>query len=490
MSKYYRFRTIDRLLGKPAEQSRPAQPGELDELTIYFASPIELNDPLEGHRETYFKGDRIVWRNLIKHYALLLYASAVDVYINDGDGTIKHINLRPDMFDPEARIIISEILEAVAADQPISTYLEVLAGTGRRVEREELTAHLMTIHNLVLHHILIAIDKRFEIPDTARYKTIQKTFTDFTLMRANEIKREGAYPHIASYKELTTKIRQQVLRGNAAREVELGSGLIRVYLDFPKEFAQQIDYLVYPHWYVACFMETCSNPAIWGSYGDNHKGICLIYETKKHRGADTLTIKGLPWDYVRSINEGRPKHEWYLNMPCQMPLMSVKYNAQYTATNFFTSLRNDEENWVRSYWYTDGLLTSPDAQWLEDPANPAALEAYRKMYEQSVTTKTSHWENEAERRIVLLGFPFTKEERVVRYNFSDLKGLVFGINTRDDVKVRIIRKIAHHCKQHRRSDFKFYQARYGEGFKSIEHDHLSHITFKDDGALDLDPQMS
>ena len=62
----YRFRSIDRLLGEYQE---------LEKETIYFASPDQLNDPMEGYRDIVWRGDEIVWTNLFTHYAYCLYAT-------------------------------------------------------------------------------------------------------------------------------------------------------------------------------------------------------------------------------------------------------------------------------------------------------------------------------------------------------------------------------------------------------------------------------
>lgn len=49
--KFYRFRSLDNLLGKYKE---------LENQEIYFASPSEQNDPMEGYHEIYFQGD-VMW---------------------------------------------------------------------------------------------------------------------------------------------------------------------------------------------------------------------------------------------------------------------------------------------------------------------------------------------------------------------------------------------------------------------------------------------
>ncbi|MGE8166656.1 DUF2971 domain-containing protein [Pseudomonas putida] len=485
MNTYYRFRSSERLLGRAATKDKEARPGELDELTIYFASPLELNDPLEGHRETFFEGDIIVWKNLLKHYSLILFSSAIKVYIQGEDGEIQYINLRPESYAPETANIALKVASQVLADTVLMEYAEAIAHTKRRVSRAELTVHLMTVHSRILTHVLKELSGHFPIDDLQRYLTVEKSFTDFIALRALDIKAEGSNPDISTYREIKSKIKQQALRGNALRDTVLSKGAMRIYLNFPEEYAQQIDYLIYPHWYVACFMESCENPAIWGSYGDNHKGICLIYETDRARGADTLRFKRLPHDYIRALNYGKPNDQWFLDMECQLPLIKVRYDSSYTSTNFFTSLLNENKEWALSYWYSDGDKISPCSAWLDGDIQES-FRSYRKKYEQSVATKTAHWENETERRIIITGFPFDQTERVASYNFYDLKGLIFGINTSDEVKVQIIRKIAEHCKIHRRSDFRFYQARYSDSYDKIEHDLLSYITFNVDGSLNLD----
>ena len=60
----YRFRSMEYLLGNKYQ--------ELEKQTIYFASPNELNDPMEGFRDIVWRGDIIVWTNFFKHYVYCL----------------------------------------------------------------------------------------------------------------------------------------------------------------------------------------------------------------------------------------------------------------------------------------------------------------------------------------------------------------------------------------------------------------------------------
>ena len=67
MTEFFRFRSVDALLGEYQE---------LEKQTIYFASPEELNDPMEGFpRQLCGVGIKIVWTNLFKHYVFCLHRS-------------------------------------------------------------------------------------------------------------------------------------------------------------------------------------------------------------------------------------------------------------------------------------------------------------------------------------------------------------------------------------------------------------------------------
>jgi hypothetical protein len=68
----YRYRRIDQLLGKHRE---------LESQEIYFASPTELNDPMEGFQDVFWEGDRILWKNLVKHYILCLSQAVSIIHI-------------------------------------------------------------------------------------------------------------------------------------------------------------------------------------------------------------------------------------------------------------------------------------------------------------------------------------------------------------------------------------------------------------------------
>jgi hypothetical protein len=101
-----------------------------------------------------------------------------------------------------------------------------------------------------------------------------------------------------------------------------------------------------------------------------------------------------------------------------------------------TDVYADEGNWRKCYW--------------------------DKFYE-SITTKLDAWSDESEYRMIiseLIVNHDSKESRTLTYNFDDLEGLVFGINTTEDIKLRLIKIIEDKCRACGRKDFKFYQCYY------------------------------
>jgi len=45
---------------------------ELERQEIFFSDLKSLNDPMEGFMKFFWKGDKIVWENFLKHYLLCL----------------------------------------------------------------------------------------------------------------------------------------------------------------------------------------------------------------------------------------------------------------------------------------------------------------------------------------------------------------------------------------------------------------------------------
>ena len=142
MAEFFRFRSIDALLGEHQE---------LEKQTIYFASPEELNDPMEGLREIVWNGDKIVWTNFFKHYVFCLNScyfllnvtqhsrrklETADIPILERWDQIT-IPIEQDLFD--------DIWERFCNLPHIQEIIEALANTGRKIRYREVVSHLLSI---------------------------------------------------------------------------------------------------------------------------------------------------------------------------------------------------------------------------------------------------------------------------------------------------------------------------------------------------------
>ena len=80
-----------------------------------------------------------------------------------------------------------------------------------------------------------------------------------------------------------------------------------ICFDFPEAYLQKLETLLYPQWYVATFSKDFQNSSMWGHYADNHKGVCLIFESEIVDNANNITLNRLenasePQGNVAAIN--------------------------------------------------------------------------------------------------------------------------------------------------------------------------------------------
>ena len=146
MAEFYRFRSIDSLLGKHRE---------LEELTIYFASPEELNDPMEGLRNTVWDGDKIVWNNLFKHYVFCLNRSCLLLNITLKSRKLDAADIPilerwDEISIPIEESLFNDVWGRFCNLPYIQEIIETLANTGRKIRYREIVCYLQMIQTPVL----------------------------------------------------------------------------------------------------------------------------------------------------------------------------------------------------------------------------------------------------------------------------------------------------------------------------------------------------
>ncbi len=453
MSEFFRFRSTDALLGKYQE---------LEKQTIYFASPEELNDPMEGFQNIVWDGDKIVWTNFFKHYVYCLHLSYLQLRVV-GDSRILSVDNIPilgrwdQLPTPQGQNLFDEICHNLLNVPNIQEVIEALANTRHKIRYREIGYYLRIIHPVILKEIVKSYIAHGLLPESAMPELPEELPVSAflasilsTLKLATEAKTEKELDNEFLSSEImdTNERYKQQYNNRTISTGILGKNNQLVIFDFPKVYVEQLERLLWPKWYTACFMKSYHNSSVWGHYGDKHTGICLIFDAIKTDNSHSLELN-------RKTGSGSRK----------MPFYEVHYAHKPNEIDFFRSIGSLSESVLMKLWYTDqNNKKSKCADHIETVGEEDTwLENYWDNFFRTITTKTKDWKYEQEYRLILghglIEFN-EKDDRILTYNFNSLKGIIFGIKTSNENKRRIIEIIEQKCDKYNRADFKFFQARY------------------------------
>lgn len=205
-------------------------------------------------------------------------------------------------------------------------------------------------------------------------------------------------------------------------------------------------------------MSDPNQAAMWGNYGDGHKGVCLKFRsTKEGNSPSTFGLHGATgWSSGpkgTQKNYGDFKREF----------LKMKYVDRFIEIDFFRSIGRITMPALNADWYRgpngERSLCSDDLYHREEEWR----KAYWNRFQTAISTKLLDWEHENEYRISLYSMLDSFKDPVDRkltYNFSDLVGVIFGIKTPIDDKKRIFNIIEQKCIESERTTFEFGQAYY------------------------------
>ena len=461
----YRFRPIESLLGKYKE---------LENQEIYFASPEELNDPMEGLRDVYWKGDEIVWENLIINYAKSLERIySLTILLNDSkEITDEDIFVSHNLINfpsPKKESLVKEIINRLFAFKFIK---ELPIGLSKRqipVRRSELLSYFQIIHSFVLNSISEIYFKN-QLTNKLLFhqnleefeKVIEKSGNFPELI--NELEKENSknvtenFFNIISLYIQSNTLNSQFSHSN----FETNTNAFFLISEFPNKFISKLENEIYPPWYSASFLGSNKNSAIWGHYGDNHKGVCLKYKSIPNNEELALNLE-TEYGYSSGPIIGMRPHNF----------RKIDYHNKHIEIDFFRSMGRLRKFELNKLWYTDSNgnqsicgshLDSPEKQDLW-------RNSYWENYNNSLVIKLKEWEYENEYRLIVSGdfIDYTKKEsRKLKYDFKDLESITFGIKTQNSSKLKIMKIIKQKCEENNRDDFDFYQAYYSKESGEIE----------------------
>lgn len=426
---------------------------ELQEEYLYFAEPSELNDPLEGFIKLYWKGDLVLWKNLLKHYLYTLENTVVQIAI---DGKIIENEL-PIFFDEghfptnQYKSLFEEIRNAFFEEETIKDFLVYLEKVKHRIYEKELISYLKFIHFIALNCVIRKFEERslinWNFPISNQNHGIFKQFVQ--LIPEIEKTQKEVLPFIFQVvNSVTSNMNFEIKNDFKIQDNYENKTLLLI--DFVDLYVQQLKNIIFYSPCVTCFMESYKSPAVWGYYANSHKGICLIFDDDKEDSTEIhfdLSGNGI------GINTTTQK---------------VNYRKKLKEVDFFRMIGRISLYGLDNFWLTDwDGNRSKYSRINENILTSEWHKKYVKSMMDSYTTKLTSWKHEKEHRIVLEKelLSMTKDDpnsKKISYDFNLLKGIIFGLKTPESEKMEIIELIQNKCKESNRKDFKFYQAEYDE----------------------------
>lgn len=324
------------------------------------------------------------------------------------------------------------------------------------MRRDELLFYLHSFHFTALHAIEAAyVDYNLssigplapsQLPNVAHAHELQQILNEVTEDNFERIFKVSAF--------VTKQIR---LRPNTALERlerhKSGANRLFIVFDFPKKYLEHLEIPLYPNWHVACFLRSYTSSSTWGHYGDNHRGVCLIFRTDRDSESDSISLNRI----TGYSNRGE---EWNY---ATLTVHEVTYENTHDETDFFRSLGRLPESKIVDIWYRDaaGNMSECGSHFGED--FETWREEYWNSFYPSINKKTKDWEYEQESRLVLfsmLSDLTEKRQRKLEYKFESLEGIIFGIRTSDSDKLKVLDVLSEKCKECGRTDFQVFQAYY------------------------------
>ena len=439
---------------------------EIQEQTIYFASREELNDPtVEGFLNVFWQGDRIAWEGLFRNYVCSLY-NVINLYLLKAEHELimkSAVMVDIHQFDnvPAGKII--ERLGDIFLESDDVEYLVSILSEGKfRISRDELLFFLYCIHRR-------ALLKVFSVSIEAGYREESFIKIRDALVASLEVKK---IPEVKNLLNKDIDMRQKILHEFCNLQEDHYNKIVATVMDtqktiwmsiagnFPNMYINFLENLLHPETYIACFSSSENNNAMWGQYASNHTGVCLIYDTHTQNGNECLALR-------KRYGVSSSGEEYYKYTDER--IYPIQYGGSVCEANFFTTLGQFNGNILHGWLASKDGKRSCCLNHIYEQKDTWRNEYWQLLYNR-YCHKTKEWEYEREYRLLLVNsfFDYTKKEsRIIKYHFSDLKGVILGSKMLPKNRMMIVDAVEQQCKKHGREDFKIYIAEYDHTIDSI-----------------------
>ncbi|MGI6671654.1 MAG: DUF2971 domain-containing protein [Christensenellales bacterium] len=436
---------------------------EIENRTLHFATRDELNDPVEGYVRVYWQGDEAAWEGLLRNYVCSV-SMAMDLYALRGDENMLHHNtliIDLHQFDNVPfGCMLRKLGDAFLTSDRVRKLTTFCGKNELKVGEKELRLLLRFIHQEAL---ILCIEKDLENGKISEeeasdlldgFRNVKQPQFPFDLPEHQLLDEK--------HRILITKISENILEDGISfqyvrqgvkdetflygknsdekiTEARQRRHWMSVVVDFPKVYVAQLKEMIYPESFVVCFSGKNDDSAMWGNYAERHQGVCLIYEM-----ANSQII----------LNHGK-----------LFDVKPVTYGGDLIERNFFETLGRLNLKQIET-WLTGVNDISSAFEAFKD--EDAWRERYWSAYEAKNYRKLSEWKHENEYRLSLSNalHDFSNpESRNLTYDPRVLKGVIFGMNTSEYDKKRIVKALLTHANEY--ENFSFYQAEYDDESQSI-----------------------
>lgn len=184
---------------------------------------------------------------------------------------------------------------------------------------------------------------------------------------------------------------------------------------------------------------------MWSHYGDSHKGICLVYELEEDSNGVRIELE-----------EG------------QKYIKPIKYGKSESKISVFENIGNLSYPTLERKWlYHKG----ENSKLCQHYTSEGFHSEYWKTISEKTLFKFKDWEYEEEYRIVdypMFGERKSVKDRLINYEVSQLKGIIFGLKTPDEVKFQLMNEADKMLTGEQRKGFEFYQVRESNDEQELE----------------------
>lgn len=426
--KIYRFRNTKSLIDYQ----------EVEKEEMYFASSSMQNDPMEGLSDVVWDGDHIAWENLLKNYIRNLFVLIMNYELaaikEDSSLLEPRITIRAGFIENNPYYYQSNkaALDFIAQNI-VKTMIKYFTKSAD-IRKFELATMLRSIQPIALLSIFsIWYSDSREYPINTEWLINLYNYQELNDKIASMDRSIKSIEDVCQgINTLLDGIKMATQLNNFVENEKNKEYLIFALNSFPLYYVSEIEKWCYPNYFLSCFTRNCLNPSMWGYYADGHKGACLIYDIPEEDL--TLTIKTPP---AFGLPYGEKK---------DLPFYEVQYQSGLEKILFFShclKLMQLKDELKKTWVYNDeGEKSSSLSDMFEN--REGWKEEYTDLVIRIASRKDADWKHEEELRLILLDYwkdEISHEGTAVKYDISKVSGIIFGINTSEEDKMKIIKSL-------------------------------------------------